>query len=96
MAVSGQTYWTECGRASKSTRGRGCDAVDAFLAMAAVGRGCRASKKAERWRDEQAAVHAVKKAAHSRAKRPRSRKAPRHPSGVEPVEPLELVGLSPW
>jgi hypothetical protein len=38
----------------------------------------------------------VKKAAHSRAKRPRSRKAPRHPSGVEPIEPVELVGLSPW
>jgi hypothetical protein len=67
--------------------------VGAFFAMAAVGGGCRASKKAERWRDEQAAVHVVKKAAQRRAKRPRSRKAPRHPSGVEPVE---LVGLSPW
>jgi hypothetical protein len=75
MAVSGQTYWTECGRASKSTRGSGCDAVDVFLAMAAVGRGGRASNKAEQWRDEQAAVHAVKKAAQAELK---GRGAERH------------------
>ena len=69
MARLGQTYWTECGRASKSTCGNGGDGVGAFFPMAAIGGGCRARERARRWRDEQAGVHVVKRQREARTER---------------------------